>query len=197
VLVAGIDEAGRGPLAGPVFAAAVVLPPAGLPRRIARSIDDSKRLAPEVREALEPEILARCAVGIGRAEVAEIDRVNILQATFVAMGRALAALPQTPAHALVDGNRLPPAPSWICGCRGRAVVGGDGISLSIAAASIIAKVARDRLMAAFAEIHPGYGWETNFGYATPFHLDALRRLGPSPLHRRSFAPVSEQLCLNL
>lgn len=179
--VCGIDEVGRGPLAGPVVAAAVILDPAAIPC----GIDDSKRLTAARREALAQAILASAEVGIGHADVGEIDRLNILQATFLAMTRAFAALARPVALALVDGNRLPALP-----CPARAVVGGDGLSLSIAAASIVAKVTRDRLMAELALSHPGYGWERNAGYPTAEHLAALARLGVTPHHRTSYAPVA-------
>lgn len=184
--VAGIDEAGRGPLAGPVVAAAVVLPERRL--RCAGRIDDSKKLMPKVREELFEEITGACAVGVGRAEVEEIDALNILHATMLAMDRALAALPETPSFALVDGNRLPALP-----CEAEAIVGGDALCLSIAAASIIAKVTRDREMRRLAESFPGYGWETNVGYRSKVHLDAIVRLGPTPHHRRSFPSVARIL----
>ncbi|NNG03946.1 MAG: ribonuclease HII [Inquilinus sp.] len=193
VKVAGVDEVGRGPLAGPVVAAAVVLPAAGLPPEIAESIDDSKKLKAGLRQTLATAIHACCAVGIGKAEVAEIDAINILQATFLAMARAVAALPARPALALIDGNRCPPD----LPCRGLPVIGGDRRSLSIAAASIVAKVARDRLMAELGRLHPGYGWDRNAGYGTAEHLRALERLGVTPHHRRSFAPVSRQLSISL
>lgn len=193
VLVAGIDEAGRGPLAGPVVAAAVVLPGKALPRKLSRAINDSKLLLPAVRAELFEDISGRCTVGVGQAGVAEIDELNILQATFLAMRRALEALPTPPGAALVDGNRLPPGLS----CEGRTVVDGDQVSLSIAAASIIAKVTRDRLMIELAARYPGYGWQTNFGYATAEHRAAIRSLGICAEHRRTFASVSEQLDLNL
>ncbi|MCB9946395.1 MAG: ribonuclease HII [Rhodospirillaceae bacterium] len=191
--IAGIDEVGRGPLAGPVVAAAVVLPAAGLPDDLAGLIDDSKCVPAAVRAALLPRLLACCAVGIGRADVEEIDSVNILQATFLAMARALAALPLAPALALVDGNRLPKA----LACPAHAVVGGDGLSLSIAAASIIAKETRDAEMRALARVHPGYGWETNVGYGTVAHRAAITRLGLTPHHRRSFAPCASAEALRL
>lgn len=177
--VAGIDEAGRGPWAGPVVAAAVIFRdhvPAGL--------DDSKKLAAPLRERLCAEILACAHVGIGIAPVERIDQDNILQATLWAMGRAVESLPQSPCHVLVDGNRLP-----TLACRATALVGGDGRSLSIAAASIVAKQTRDRLMAELADEHPGYGWETNKGYGTPEHGAAITRLGITVHHRRSFAPI--------
>ncbi|MEO0622020.1 MAG: ribonuclease HII [Pseudomonadota bacterium] len=185
--VAGIDEAGRGPWAGPVIAAAVILGtdfPEGL--------DDSKRLSAARREALFAMICdpaSGMAVGIGTAESAEIDRVNILRATDLAMARALSALPLAPAVALVDGKRVPPG----LGLPAEALVGGDGISPSIAAASIVAKVTRDRIMVELAERHPGYGWERNKGYGTAEHRDALTRLGVTAHHRKSFRPISNKL----
>ncbi len=181
--VAGIDEAGRGPWAGPVVAAAVILG-----RRAPAGIDDSKRLSRPRREALFAA-LGECArIGVGVASVAEIDRLNVLAATLLAMRRAVGALDVAPAHALVDGNRLPDLP-----CAATAVIGGDRRSLSIAAASIVAKVTRDRLMARLARRHPGFGWERNAGYGTPEHRAALARLGVTPHHRRSFAPVARLL----
>ncbi len=184
-LVCGVDEAGRGPLAGPVVAAAVVLDRRRLPRALRRGLDDSKKLSPAEREEFAA-LLEGCgaAIGIGAASVIEIDRRNILQATLAAMCRAVAALPQAPAVALVDGNVPPPLP-----CPVRTVIGGDGLSLSIAAASVVAKVTRDRLMRRLALRYGGYGWETNVGYGTPAHQHALKLLGLTPHHRRSFAPV--------
>ncbi len=187
-IVCGIDEAGRGPLAGPVVAAAVIVDPKRLKRRVVRAIDDSKALDRAVREALYAEIRAGARVGVGAASAAEIDRINILQATLVAMRRAVAALGVLPDMALVDGNVAPLLP---CACR--TVVGGDGLSLSIAAASIIAKVTRDALMARLAMRYPGFGWESNVGYGTPAHTSALARLGPTPHHRKSFRPVVNML----
>jgi ribonuclease HII len=184
--VAGIDEAGRGPLAGPVVAAAVIFDAGRLPRKIARAIDDSKKLAPETRETLFEAIRPYAEIGIGQASVEEIDRYNILKATFLAMYRARVALPRAPAIALVDGNQAPKL-----GCEVRTIVGGDGISLSIAAASIVAKVTRDRLMTSLAETYPGYGWITNKGYGTAEHRSALLHLGPCPEHRRSFSLLPE------
>ena len=178
--VAGIDEAGRGPLAGPVTAAAVILDPAQIPE----GLNDSKKLTPARREALFDLITAKAEFGIGWASAAEIDRINIRQATFLAMARAVAALPGKPDHALVDGNALPDLP-----CPATALVKGDARALSIAAASILAKVARDRAMVALAQQHPGYGWDRNSGYPTKAHLAALETLGVSPAHRRSFKPV--------
>jgi ribonuclease HII len=183
-VVAGVDEAGRGPLAGPVVAAAVVL----TAKRFPKGVADSKQLLPEVREALYPKIRASCAVGVGMCSVEEIDRLNILRASLLAMRRAFDALPLTPGAALVDGNQPPEFP-----CPVTCVVEGDALCLSIAAASVIAKVTRDRMMRELAALYAGYGWETNFGYATPEHRAALRRLGPTALHRRSFAPVRELL----
>ncbi|RID92955.1 ribonuclease HII [Gemmobacter lutimaris] len=179
--VVGIDEVGRGPLCGPVTAAAVILDPAHLPQ----GISDSKTLSSATRERLAEEIHASARVGIGHASVEEIDALNILQASFLAMRRAVAALGVTPGFALIDGNRLPPG----LPCPGLAVVKGDGRSLSIAAASIVAKVARDRIMVDLAQQHPGYGWERNAGYPTKDHLQALLDLGVTPHHRRSFRPV--------
>lgn len=183
--IAGIDEAGRGPLAGPVTAAAAVLPhplPADLER-----LDDSKALTAAARADLLPIILERCRTGIGWASVAEIDDLNILQASLLAMRRALDAL-GTAVHAvLIDGNRLPSD----LPCPGRAVIGGDGKSLSIAAASIVAKESRDAEMARLASMHPGYGWETNKGYGTAAHRSAIKKHGPTPHHRRSFAPIAQ------
>ena len=181
MLVAGVDEVGRGPLAGPVVAAAVCLDPG----RIPEGLNDSKARTAKRREALEPLIRAACQVGIGEASVAEIDRINILQATYLAMRRAVAALPQPPGHLLIDGNRLPPD----LPCPATAIVKGDGRSVSIAAASIVAKIWRDRIMRDLAQHHPGYGWETNAGYGSKSHNEALRNLGVTPHHRRSFKPV--------
>jgi ribonuclease HII len=190
-VVAGIDEVGRGPLAGPVVAAAVVLDRATLPPRLAAELDDSKKLTARRRDELAELVAVSCAVGIGRAEVAEIDSLNILNATFLAMRRAYQALGVAADWALVDGNRPPDG----LPCPVRCVVGGDGLSLSIAAASVVAKVYRDRLMAELAGQWPGYGWERNAGYGTAQHLEALRRLGPTPHHRRSFAPVAQMILL--
>lgn len=189
--ICGIDEAGRGPLAGPVVAAAVLFRKPRLPRRFLSRLDDSKLLTPAVRSGLLPEIYDHAEVGIGSATVEEIDSVNILQATFLAMQRALSALGEAPIVALVDGNQRP-----ALGCRVETVIGGDGLSASIAAASIVAKVTRDSLMIDLAGRHPGYGWERNVGYGTPEHLDALARLGATGQHRRSFRPVYEVLTVS-
>ncbi len=189
-IVCGIDEAGRGPLAGPVVAAAVIFDPAAMPRRLRRELDDSKKLSREAREEYFI-IIRRCArIGVGAASVAEIDRINILQATFLAMRRAVSRLGLVPDIALVDGNQPPPLP-----CAIRTVIGGDGLSLSIAAASVIAKVTRDRLMRALAARYDGYGWATNVGYGTEEHRRAILALGPTRHHRMSFAPL--QLSLDL
>jgi ribonuclease HII len=184
--VVGIDEVGRGPWAGPVVAAAVILDPAAIPD----GVDDSKRLSPARRAELFQAIAATAAIGIGRASVAEIETLNILQASFLAMRRALAALGRPPAMALVDGAIVPPG----LGCPARAIVDGDARVLSIAAASIVAKVARDRTMVALSQQFPGYGWETNMGYGTPAHAAGLARLGVTPHHRRSFQPIHNMLC---
>jgi len=181
--VAGIDEAGRGPLAGPVYAAAVILDPARLPR----GVDDSKAMTAEAREKAFDKIMERAlAVGIGIASVAEIDEINILQATMLAMRRAAEQLSIAPVHAFVDGNRAP-----ALACTVETIVDGDAKSTSIAAASIIAKVARDRVMCTLDAEYPGYDWAKNKGYGTPDHLAALGLLGPSVHHRRSFAPVAQ------
>jgi len=190
-IVAGIDEVGRGPLAGPVVAAAVILP-RRLPRAVSRDVDDSKRLSLAARERLDIEIRGCAMVGVGQASVEEIDSINILQAAFLAMRRAVDQLTAAPDLALVDGNQHPGLP-MPC----RMVIGGDGIHLSIAAASIVAKVVRDRLMCALAESHPEYGWSTNVGYGTLTHRNALKRFGPTPHHRRSFAPVRECFATSL
>ena len=182
--VAGIDEAGRGPWAGPVVAAAVILDPAVLPA----GLDDSKTLTAARRRDLHRRLLDCAEIGVGAASVREIEELNILQATLAAMARALAALPQRPATALVDGNRAPDLP-----CRVETVVRGDSRSLSIAAASIVAKVTRDATMARLAARYPGFGWERNAGYGTAEHRRALARLGPTPHHRRCFAPIREIL----
>jgi ribonuclease HII len=183
--ICGVDEAGRGPLAGPVVAAAVIFER----KRIPKGLHDSKQLTAEDRETLFPRILDMAiAVGIGEASVDEIDLINIRQATHLAMARAVRALSTAAAFALVDGNDAPALP-----CRCDTIVDGDARSVSIAAASIIAKVTRDRMMVALHEQHPGYGWFTNKGYSTEEHIAALNRLGPCSHHRRSFAPVHRLL----
>lgn len=182
--VAGIDEAGRGPIAGPVAAAAVVLDPENLPV----GLDDSKQLLPEVRERLYGEILLRAlAVAVGFASVDEIDRVNIRQATFLAMRRATFGLNVVPRHALVDGNDFPPG----LAAPGEAIVKGDAASLSIAAASIVAKVTRDRLMRRLCRHFPAYGFSRHAGYATEAHLAAIAEHGPCPYHRITFSPFRQ------
>ena len=178
--VAGCDEAGRGPLAGPVVAAAVILDP----NRVPRGLDDSKRLTAEEREKLFEKICATAAVAVAFASPARIDHDNILRASLWALSRAVRALPEAPKHVFVDGRDRVDVP---CDCE--AVIGGDGIVSSIAAASIVAKVTRDRLMCALAEDCPGYGFESHKGYSVPDHLEALDRLGPSAHHRSFFAPV--------
>ena len=184
--IAGVDEAGRGPWAGPVVAAAVVLDPDHIPEGIA----DSKALDAETRALLFPRIMAHAQVGIGIADVARIDRDNILQATLWAMSEAIGKLATKPRLALIDGNKAPSLK-----CQTRTIVKGDALCLSIAAASIIAKVTRDRLMIDMAVIHPGYGFERHKGYGTPEHQLAIQRLGVTAFHRRSFKPV--QLALGL
>lgn len=184
--VAGVDEAGRGPLAGPVVAAAVILDP----DRIPDGINDSKVLDEESREILYTRIRATARIGVGIADVERIDRDNILNATMWAMAQAVAQLPVKPKLVAIDGNKAPKLP-----CPARTLVKGDAQCLSIAAASIIAKVTRDRLMIALAAKVPGYGFERHKGYATPEHQDAIRRLGVSIHHRRSFRTV--QLALGL
>jgi ribonuclease HII len=188
-LVCGVDEAGRGPLAGPVVAAAVILDRRRFRGMLRRELDDSKALTREAREACFAALLA-CAktgavsISVGAASVREIDRINILRASLVAMRRAVAALGIRPEIALVDGNV---APSLSCPVK--TVVKGDALSFSIAAASVIAKVTRDRIMRALACRYPGYGWETNVGYSTAEHFAGIGRLGVTPHHRRSFEPV--------
>lgn len=187
LIVAGVDEVGRGPLAGPVTAAAVVLDPA----RIPPGLNDSKRLSAATRSVLAEVIWSQArAATVAHASVAEIDTLNILQASLLAMRRALAALSLPPDHAFIDGNRLP---LDLC-CPAETLIKGDARCLSVAAASILAKVARDRIMADLARDWPGYGWETNAGYPSAAHLAALTRLGITPHHRRSFAPVRNILC---
>ena len=182
--VCGIDEAGRGPWAGPVVAAAVILDPDQIPE----GIDDSKKLTPARREELFVLIGRAACIGIGVAEVARIDRDNILAATLWAMGQAVRKLSVHPALALIDGNRAPRLR-----CAAETIVAGDGRSLSIAAASIIAKVTRDRLMSDLDQECPGYDFARHKGYGTELHQQALARLGPSPQHRKSFAPIREAL----
>ncbi|MEL6450536.1 MAG: ribonuclease HII [Pseudomonadota bacterium] len=183
--VAGVDEVGRGPLAGPVTAAAVVLDPRDVPE----GLDDSKKLTAIKRRALWAQIIARAQVSVAHASVEEIAQLNILRASHLAMVRAVAGLRHRPDHVLVDGTMIPrdltlPA---------TAIKGGDGRSLSIAAASIVAKICRDRIMVDLAQQHPGYGWETNMGYGSKSHMAALQNLGLTPHHRRTFKPVHKML----
>ncbi len=182
--IAGIDEAGRGPWAGPVVAAAVILDP----RNIPAGLDDSKRLSAEKREVCFAELANMALWAVGIATVEEIDRLNILQASLLAMRRAVDRLPKRPGIALIDGNRSP-----LLDCRTRAIVKGDQKSLSIAAASIVAKVQRDRMMVRLAEQHPEYGWDRNKGYGTNQHQRALAAFGVTPHHRQSFKPIHKIL----
>jgi ribonuclease HII len=178
--VAGCDEAGRGPLAGPVVAAAVILDPA----RIPRGLNDSKKLTPDQREALYEKIMLAGEVSVAAASPARIDRDNILRASLWALAQAVNGLVSKPQLVFVDGrDRID------CGCECTAVISGDALVSSIAAASIVAKVVRDRLMRSLGTVHPGYGFERHMGYSVPEHLAALARLGPTPHHRQSFAPV--------
>jgi ribonuclease HII len=182
--VAGCDEAGRGPLAGPVVAAAVVLDP----DRIPRGLNDSKKLDAEAREKLYAKICASAQVAVAFGSIERIDRDNILRASLWALARAVKALPVTPKMVFVDGNM-----KIDCGCDCEAVVSGDALVLSVAAASIVAKVTRDRLMRRVGLAHPGYGFERHMGYSVPEHFAALKTLGPCVHHRKSFAPVAEKL----
>lgn len=179
--VAGVDEVGRGPLAGPVVAAAVVLHPDCIPP----GLNDSKKLSPKRRARLAGWLWECSDVSLGMATVEEIDRLNILQASLLAMHRAVTGLRGPVHHALVDGRFLPPQ----LPCGATPIVKGDGRSVSIAAASVVAKTWRDRLMRDLAQQHPGYGWETNAGYGSKKHKDALRDIGVTPHHRRSFRPI--------
>lgn len=188
--VAGVDEAGRGPLAGPVVAAAVILcdePPAGL--------NDSKKLTAKRRAVLDLEIRESCRWAVGVVDVHEIDRINIFAATMLAMSMAVhelcAKTECEPARVLIDGNMTPAGRCNLWRWEGEAIVGGDGIEPAISAASIVAKEWRDRIMIEAAQHHPHYGWERNKGYGTSEHMEALRLHGPTPLHRRSFAPVAQ------
>ena len=183
--VVGVDEVGRGPLAGPVTAAAVWLNPAAIPK----GLNDSKVLTQAQRQSLSAELLIVAQVSIAHASVDEIDSLNILRASHLAMVRAIQGLQSPPDYALIDGNMIPKGIS----CPAVAIIKGDMRSLSIAAASIVAKVARDAIMVDLAQQHPGYGWETNAGYPTLAHREALVRLGVTPHHRRSFAPVYKML----
>ncbi len=191
-LVAGIDEAGRGPLAGPVVAAAVIVPAKRAPRVLFGLIDDSKRLSPAQRARAWTALLAAARDGdilfaIAAASSREIDRINVLQATMLAMSRAVARLAQAPDLVLIDGNR---APAEIAH-RARTIIGGDALSFSIAAASILAKETRDRAMRRLAARHPGFGWDRNMGYGTREHLQGIESIGATHHHRLSFAPLAQ------
>ncbi|MBR4932687.1 MAG: ribonuclease HII [Alphaproteobacteria bacterium] len=192
--VFGLDEAGRGPWCGPVVAACVYWPDYEIPIELSKQIDDSKKLTPAKRDKLYEQIIQSNAIyGIGLASSAEIDELNILQATFLAMKRALDQVASNqhlqPAYALIDGNRLPK--DWTI--PSQAVIHGDHLSLSIAAASILAKVTRDRLMEEMAHLYPQYGWAKNAGYGTKEHIEAIQKYGITPFHRRSYAPIKKYL----
>ena len=184
-LIAGVDEVGRGPLCGPVTAAAVILDSQNIPD----GLNDSKKLTAKRRESLFDALMECATVSVAHATVAEIDELNILRASHLAMERAVAGLPVQPDHLLIDGNLIPLGLT----VSAQAVVKGDGKSLSIAAASIIAKITRDRIMVDLAQQYPGYGWEKNAGYPTAVHLESLQKLGVTPHHRRSFKPVYKML----
>jgi ribonuclease HII len=186
--VAGFDEAGRGPWAGPVVASAVILPRDTMPVPLLTKLDDSKKVRKTARETLFAELRAVAEIGIGIASPAEIDEFNILQASMLAMQRAAKGLTIKPASALVDGNHAPDIPYEV-----KTIVKGDGWSLSIAAASIVAKVTRDSIMADLSKKYPGYGWESNAGYGTKEHYNALLQLGVTPEHRQSFTPIRNLL----
>lgn len=184
--IAGVDEVGRGPWAGPVTACAVVLDPLNIPE----GLNDSKKLSAKRRDLLFDQILATADVGIAHVSVEDIDRINILQASLLAMKNALGALSAPPEFALIDGNKTPPD----LPCPSECLIKGDGRCLSIAAASIVAKVTRDRIMVALSQQFPGYGWETNAGYGTKAHSEGLAALGVTQHHRRSFKPIHNILC---
>lgn len=189
--VVGLDESGRGPLAGPVVAACVYIEGGRLPRRLKRIIDDCKLVEPAERRSIYEVLQGEAVCTVGLCSVEEIDSLNILRASLLAMSRACEALGWVPDHALVDGNQPPNLH-----CDSTMIVGADGLCLSVAAASIVAKVTRDRIMDGLAQSHPGYGWERNRGYSTAEHLRALLDLGVTPQHRRSFAPVRDRLALS-
>jgi ribonuclease HII len=184
-IVIGVDEVGRGPLAGPVVASAVYIPPENRGHPVWRDVQDSKKISAIRRDILFSVIQGQCIYGIASASVDEIDNINILQATFLAMRRAIEQMKLNNPYVLIDGNRLPKNWPW----DSRAIIKGDTKSVSIAAASILAKVTRDRLMVELANAHPEYGWDNNAGYGTPEHLSALSAHGITPHHRQSFAPV--------
>ena len=186
--VAGFDEAGRGPWAGPVVASAVILPRDAMPVSLLTKLDDSKKVRKTARETLFAELRAVAEIGIGITSPAEIDEFNILQASMLAMQRAAKGLTIKPASALVDVNHAPDIPYEV-----KTIVKGDSRSLSIAAASIVAKVTRDRIMADLSKKYPGYGWESNAGYGTKEHYNALLQLGVTPEHRQSFTPIRNLL----
>ena len=193
-LIFGLDEAGRGPWCGPVVAACVCWPNPGESslQSLFSQLNDSKKLTAKKRDSLFEPIMANALVGVGQASAAEIDEINILQASFLAMRRALDQVREQghiPGFALIDGNRLPG--NWDIPCQ--CLIGGDGISLSVAAASIIAKVTRDRLMQKLAQDYPAYGWERNAGYGTKDHIAALHAQGVTPHHRRTYAPIKKLL----
>ena len=189
-LIAGIDEAGRGPWAGPVVAGAVIFPDLKISDSLAQKLDDSKKLTAAKREALFEELHASNAlIGCGMASVEEIDSLNILQATFLAMNRAVKNLTQVPEFIIIDGNKSPSN----LPCPARFLIKGDALSLSVAAASIIAKVTRDRLMTELAKEFPYYGWEKNAGYGTKAHQDGLKTHGICVHHRKSYAPIKKFL----
>lgn len=190
-IVCGIDEVGRGPLAGPVVAAAIILPIDQISPELGGQIRDSKRLSAKKRQYLYDHLVQNFNFAVAESSVKEIDQINILQASLLAMSRAVEKLPQLPHHALVDGNKLPALP-----CSATAIVGGDDKCLSIAAASIIAKVLRDEMMCKLALEHPEYGWDKNAGYGTAKHLAALHNFGATIWHRKSFAPVAA-VCASL
>jgi ribonuclease HII len=183
-VVCGVDEVGRGPLAGPVVAAAVIIDRACFSDELRENLDDSKLLRRDAREACYRALFDCARIGIGAASVREIDRINILRASHLAMSRAVAALGVQPDVALIDGNMAPPL-----ACRAQTVVKGDSLSFSIAAASVVAKVTRDRIMHALARRHPSYAWHSNVGYSTRAHFEAIAEFGVTVHHRRSFAPV--------
>ena len=187
-LVCGIDEVGRGPLAGPVVAACVIIPDDIKNLDFVSQLNDSKKVAPKKREYLFDEITSHCIYGVAQASVREIDDINILQASLLAMKRAYLSMGHAAQMALVDGNKLPPLP-----CKAQAIVKGDSVSSSIAAASILAKVTRDRMMQELDVLYPGYGWNTNAGYGAKVHMDALDSLGITPHHRTTFAPIRNRL----
>ncbi len=187
-IVAGVDEAGRGPLAGPVVAGAVIFPNFEITDYLKENLDDSKKLKPKIREEIYEKLIeSNAIIGCGQASVEEIDKLNILQATFLAMKRAVSQLSTKPTYILIDGNLVPPG----LPCAGKSLVKGDAKSLSISAASIIAKVSRDRLMKGLSIDFPNYGWDKNAGYGTKDHLKAIDEFGITIHHRRSFAPIKQ------